>query len=183
MEEPACATDACAPADNAISKDILAIDAACSVETCTTSASSPAPAACSTAPGDPSPAADLPAAAVPTAVPASEPTAVSAAEGMSLIQTERRMPAEVAHVTQPPERSPRSSSQEPRVPRRGSVTTPRSLYCPSTPQPAVGQQPPAIAAVDRQLKASVLTGDRVRLVPYCRAHVPRMHQWKQDLEG
>jgi len=185
MEEPACATDACAPADNAISKDILAIDAACSVETCTTSASSPAPAACSTAPGEPSPAAELPATAVPTAVPASEPTAVPAAEGAPVLQTERGVPAEDAHVTQPPEPSPPSSSQGPGAQCRGSVMTPRSLYRPSTQQPALGQQPAATEqppAVDRQLKASVVTGDRVRLVPYCRAHVPRVHQWKQDLE-
>ena len=36
--------------------------------------------------------------------------------------------------------------------------------------------------MDRQLKASVVTGDSVRLVPYCRAHVPWVHKWKQDLE-
>ena len=98
---------------------------------------------------------------------------------------ERRVPAEDAHVTQPPEPPPPSSSQGPGAQLRGSVTTPRSLYRPSTQQPALGQQPPATEqppAVDHQLKASVVTGDRVRLVPYCRAHVPRVHQWKQDLE-
>ena len=108
-----------------------------------------------------------------------------AAEGVPVLQTERRVPAEDAHVTQPPEPSPPSSSQGPGAQLRGSVTTPRSLYRPSTQQPALGQQPPATEqppAVDGQLKASVVTGDRVRLVPYCRAHVPRVHQWKQDLE-
>ena len=108
-----------------------------------------------------------------------------AAEDAPVLQTERRVPAEDAHVTQPPEPSPPSSSQEPGAQLRGSVTTPRSLYRPSTQQPALGQQPPASEqppAVDGQLKASVVTGDRVRLVPYCRAHVPRVHQWKQDPE-
>ena len=102
-----------------------------------------------------------------------------------MLQTERGVPAEDAHVTQPPEPSPPSSSQGPGAQLRGSVTTPRSLYRPSTQQPALGQQPAATEqppAVDGQLKASVVTGDRVRLVPYCRAHVPRVHQWKQDLE-
>ena len=108
-----------------------------------------------------------------------------AAEDAPVLQTECRVPAEDAHVTQPPEPSPPSSSEGPGAQLRGSVTTPRSLYRPSTQQPALGQQPPATEqppAVDHQLKASVVTGDRVRLVPYCRAHVPRVHQWKQDLE-
>ena len=108
-----------------------------------------------------------------------------AAEGVPVLQTERRVPAEDAHVTQPPEPSPPSSSQGPGAQLRGSVKTPRSLYRPSTQQLALGQQPPATEqppAVDGQLKASVVTGDRVRLVPYCRAHVPQVHQWKQDLE-
>ena len=37
-------------------------------------------------------------------------------------------------------------------------------------------------AVDYQLKASVVTGANVRLVPYCLAHMPWVHKWKQELD-
>ena len=172
VKAPACAapaTDTTAPANNAISA-ILA-----------TTSASPAPAACLTAPGEPSPAVDLPPTPVPTAVAVERP----AAEGVSLRHAERRILAEDVHVTQPLAMPPPSSSQEPAAQLRGSIKTPRSLYCPSTLQPPVAQQPLAAQqppAVDRQLKASVVTGDNVRLVPYCGAHVPRVHKWKQDLE-
>ena len=84
-------------------------------------------------------------------------------------------------TTQPPEPSLPS-------PRRAGPAQQRNdapLVIPPV-DPAACAQPAAPAteqpAVDHQLKASVVTGDRVRLVPYCRAHVPRVHQWKQDLE-